>query len=151
MREHGQFLSTTCGQVITFAARGPWNDEAMKNGCRELAEVMKQVDMTNPWAQISCLAGEAIMPPSTFDIFLSQSKIRQKLGLQALAIVICDSDIKSTIKSQLQNCYTEAGTTHEFFDDLSSALAWLDTFNVSIDHDAIISHLHSVPFLPKDL
>lgn len=151
MLDHGQFKAALFGQLITFAARGPWNDEAMKNGSREVGRAIEQVDKSQPWAQLSCLAGEAIMPPSTFDIFVKQSSIRRDAGLTALAVVICDSDIKNTIMHQLDNCYSQAGIDHAFFDDLESALHWLKTLGITSDIQQVRGFYQSVSFMPEGL
>ncbi|MEW9797123.1 hypothetical protein [Alteromonas sp. CYL-A6] len=149
--EHGKSTCSLLGQVIAFAARGPWNDEAMKNGSKVVGRLILEVDKTQPWGQISCLAGEAIMPPSTFDIFVKQSSLRREAGLTALALVICDSDIITTIRQQLSDCYTRAGINHAFFDDITSAARWLSEQGIAVDMEPVRAFYASVPFLPDNL
>lgn len=134
-----------------FAARGPWNDEAMTNGSKQLGRVIAQVDKSKPWAQISCLSGEAIMPPSTFEIFVEQSKLRRKAGMLALALVICDSDIIFTIKQQMSACYDQAGLNYAFFDDIASAADWLEELGVDVERDNVRQFYQAIPFLPDNI
>lgn len=147
MQLHGDYVVGRCNQVVLFAGKGPWNDETLYQGTKMLGEQISQVDMTQPWAQFSCLFGESLMPPSAFKLFAKQTKIRKERGLSALAIVIQDSDIKSTIKHQLTEAYTQADIEHAFFDDSSLALDWLKERQFVLDDKTLATFLHDCEFI----
>ncbi|WP_414828491.1 hypothetical protein [Alteromonas sp. H39] len=131
--EHGRYEVASFKQVLTFSARGPWNDETLRRGSREMGEVINNLDLSKPWCQVSCLYGESLMQPSVYDYFVKQTAIRQKLGLSILAIVIVDSDISATIKRQLTTAYGSANIDHEFYNDIGSALAMLENAGFEVD------------------
>lgn len=135
--EHGRFEVASFKQVLTFSARGPWNDETLRRGSREMGEIINNLDLSKPWCQVSCLFGESLMQPSVFDYFVKQTAIRKKLGLSVLAIVILDSDISTTIKRQLTNAYGSANIDHEFFSDIDSALNLLNNAGFEVDFSSI--------------
>lgn len=114
------------GQVILFAARGPWNDETMKRGSINMSEHIAALNHPQPWAQISCLYGESIMPPSTFDAFVKHTNIRKQIGLSKLAIVILDSKIALTIQTQLRDAYTRNDVEYEFYETIADAINSID-------------------------
>ncbi|GGW93624.1 hypothetical protein [Alteromonas halophila] len=135
--EHGLYEAGVFGQVVTFAARGPWNDETLRRGTREMGAIIRSLDLTKPWCQLSCLYGEPLMQPSVYSYFLEQSKIRLQLGLSVLAIVIKDSDIENTIRHQLKSAYSAANIEHEFFNDIESAIQMMQSAGFSLDCDSI--------------
>lgn len=131
--EHGRFEVASFKQVLSFSARGPWNDETLRRGSREMGEVINSLDLSKPWCQISCLFGESLMQPSVYDYFVKQTVVRKKLGLSILAIVVRDTDIAATIKRQLTDAYGAANIDHEFFNDIDSALSMLEKTGFEID------------------
>lgn len=122
---HGEFETETIGQLLLFSARGPWNDETMRNGVVKMSKLISTLGTQPPWAQLSCLYGESLMPPSTFDIFIKQTIIRKQRGLSFLAIVLKDTDIGLTIRSQLSHCYDAAGVEYAFVDTVEEAIECL--------------------------
>lgn len=121
-REHGEYVTGRSGQVILFAARGPWNDETMKRGSIEMSEHIAALDHPRPWAQISCLYGDSIMPPSTFESFVKHTNIRKQIGLSKLAIAIIDSKISLTIQAQLSEAYARTDVEHSFYSTTEAAM-----------------------------
>lgn len=144
-QEHGDYVVSRSQQTIMFSARGPWNDETMKRGAKEMGQNIGQLDLSKPWGCLSCLYGESLMPPSTFKSFEKHTKIRKSMGLTGLAVVIRDSDIANTIKSQLTDAYQSAEVDFIFLSDLNSAITWLSNIGVSIDKQQAIQffQLHS--------
>lgn len=141
--EHGRYEVASFNQVLAFAARGPWNDETLRRGSREMGDIINGLDLTKPWCQVSCLYGESLMQPSVYEYFVHQTKIRKKLGLSVLAIVILDSDIAATIKQQLTNAYGSANIDHEFFNDIDSALTMVENTGFKVEH-APIKHFFDI-------
>lgn len=125
MIEHGEYVVGRCEQVVLFRARGPWNDETLKQGAQEFSLHTQQLTKGEPWAQLSCLYGESIMPPWTFKHFVYHTNIRKQQGLSALAVVILESDIEATIKQQLSQAYTQIGISHAFFKNVEDSINWL--------------------------
>lgn len=125
MLEHGDYLIRRSKQVILYGGRGPWNDEALLAGSKIMASTIAELNQTQPWAQLSSLFGECLMPPSTFDAFVFHSKVRQQKGLMLLAIVIQQSEVKNTIKQQLGRAYSQVGIEHQFFDSIAQAVDYL--------------------------
>lgn len=125
-REHGEYVTGRSGQVILFAARGPWNDETMKRGSIEMSEHIAALSHPQSWAQISCLYGESIMPPSTFETFVKHTNIRKQIGLSKLAIVILKSKISLTIQTQLREAYSRNGIDYEFYESINDAIVSID-------------------------
>jgi hypothetical protein len=119
---HGDFETGVSKQLLLFSARGPWNDETMKTGVIRMADDISKIKEGTSWGQVSCLYGESIMPPSTFDIFVKQTRIRKSRGLCFLAVVILDTDIMLTIKQQISKCYELAEVPFAFFDNIPDAL-----------------------------
>lgn len=133
LNPHGEFKSALNQQLLQFAARGPWNDVTMRNGTIKMGQHISSLPSGEPWAQMSCLYGESLMPPCAFDIFVKQTHLRKKRGLSFLAVVILDTDIALTTKQQIQHCYELAGVDFTFFNCVSDALNSLEkksfTFN----------------------
>ena len=132
-QEHGDYVVSRSQQTIIFSARGPWNDETMIRGAKEMGQNIGQLDLSKPWGCLSCLYGESLMPPSTFKAFAKHTKIRKSMGLTGLAVVIQDSDIANTIQSQLTKAYQAAEVDFAFLSDINSAITWLSNIDVSID------------------
>lgn len=88
-----------------------------------MSEFIAALDHPKPWAQISCLYGESLMPPTTFDAFVKHTNIRKQIGLDFLAVVILSTDIRMTIKQHLAQAYTNAGLEHAFYDNIDDAIA----------------------------
>lgn len=137
--EHGHFKTGKDDQLLMFSAEGPWNDQTFSRGIRELGSLIKQADIHRPWAQLSCLYGESLMPPSVFKGFTKHTAIRKKSGLCFLAVVIKDSDIEFTIRSQLSAGYEETGIDYGFFDSIEEALEHISSINIDFDKQAALS------------
>ena len=133
MKEHGHFIVSQAGQVILFAGEGPWNDDALCRGERDMGDIIRSMDKAKPWAQLSLLYGDSLMIPSAFERFITGTKERKTVGLSTLAIVIKDSEITSLIKSQLIEVYKQADISYAFFDCIEEALLWLrnQTFEIA--------------------
>jgi hypothetical protein len=123
--EHGEYVVGSNQQVLLFVGRGPWNDEALLEGAKKMGKQIALLDQTKLWAQLSCLVGESLMPPSTFNAFVHHSKIRKHKGLVCLAIVILHSEVANTIKQQLSEGYLAADIEHQFFSSIDNAVDWL--------------------------
>ena len=122
---HGEYVSEVNHELLLFSARGPWNDETMRKGVQTMSSQIGSFDKDSRWGQLSCLYGESLMPPSTFDIFVKQTTIRRQRGLAYLAVVILDSDISMTIRQQVTMCYEIAGVPFGFYDSIDSAMKGL--------------------------
>jgi hypothetical protein len=146
-KEHGDYIVGRSKQTIMFSARGPWNDETMLRGAKEMSENMGQLDMSKPWACLSCLYGESLMPPSTFKSFAKHTLIRKSMGLKGLAVVILDSDISNTIKNQLTPAYNAADVNFAFLSDINSAINWISGIDVDIDRQQVEHFFHRHSFI----
>ena len=135
--EHGRYEAACFGQTLVFSARGPWNDETLRRGSKEVGEIINSFDHSQPWCQISCLYGESLMQPSVFEYFVKQTKIRRQLGLSVLAIVIKDSDIESTIRRQLSNAYALTNVEFEFFSSINSAIQMLEASGFILEQNNV--------------
>ncbi|MCC2617490.1 hypothetical protein LJ739_14650 [Aestuariibacter halophilus] len=138
MLEHGEYLVDRFGQFVTFVARGPWNDPSLRRGSKRLGSVLKDVDQTQPWVQLSCLYGESLMPPDAFEVFVRETARRKSFGLTALAIVLKDTEYPKTIVRQLSAGYEQADIEHQFFDEIEPALDWLASFPVVFDKNQVM-------------
>ncbi|BFT29325.1 hypothetical protein D210916BOD24_05010 [Alteromonas sp. D210916BOD_24] len=143
---HGEFKSGVNEQLLQFSARGPWNDVTMKTGVRKMAEHISTFSVDKPWAQLSCLYGESLMPPSTFDIFVKQTRVRKQRGLAFLAIVILDTDIKLTIRHQMSQCYEAAEVPFAFYDSVEAALDALSDKDITFDREEAITFFKRYDF-----
>lgn len=119
---HGEFECSVSGQLLLLSARGPWNDETMRNGVAKMSSDISKFEKDTKWAQVSSLYGESLMPPSTFDIFVKQTRVRKKRGLSFLAVVILDTDIMLTTKHQISQCYDAAEVPYGFYETVEDAL-----------------------------
>lgn len=146
MKEHGDYVVGRSEQLVLFSGRGPWNDETMRRGSRETGRVISQIDKTRPWGQISYLSGESIMPPSTFSAFIKQIVIRKESGMTALAVVIKDSNITNTIKSQLTQAYESVDIEHKFLNGIDEALDWLEQLSIQVDRKAVHAFFNQYSF-----
>jgi hypothetical protein len=133
LNPHGDFKSALNQQLLQFSARGPWNDVTMKNGTVEVGQLIASIAEGQPWAQLSCLFGESLMPPSTFDIFVKQTQRRKEKGLSFLAVVILDTDIERTTKRQIKQCYELAGVNFAFFNSVHDALNNMQQRSIAFD------------------
>jgi hypothetical protein len=137
LQEHGEYVAGRSQQTILFAARGPWNDETLVKGAKEMGQNIKQLNLSEPWGFISCLFGESLMPPSTFELFVKHTLIRKSMGMRCLAVVIQDSDIANTIMSQLTQAYQHAGLDFAFLMDVDSAITWLKEREIEMDDQQV--------------
>lgn len=149
LQQHGEYVAGRLGQVVLFGGRGPWNDESLYDGTKMLGESIDGVDKARPWAQFSLLVGESIMPPSAYALFVKQTLIRKQKGLSALAIVIVESDIRSTIQQQLTVAYDKAGIEHQYFGDYYNACYWLNQQGFELELDSLKQHIDTWKFVPK--
>jgi hypothetical protein len=140
--EHGEYVVGRCDQVILLRARGPWNDETLKRGSHEFSLHSQKLTEGKPWAQLSCLYGESIMPPWTFKHFVYHTKIRKDQGLSALAVVILDSDIEATIKQQLSQAYSEVEISHSFFNNVDASIKWLNQQGFELEHKVAMDFIN---------
>lgn len=143
---HGEFECSVSGQLLLFSARGPWNDETMRNGVVKMSSDISQFEKGTKWAQVSCLYGESLMPPSTFDIFVKQTKVRKARGLSFLAVVILDTDIMLTTKHQISQGYEVAGIPYCFFNSIEDALASLERQGYCFDKSEAVRFLNRFDF-----
>lgn len=146
--EHGDYVVGRSQQTIMFSGRGPWNDETLMRGTKEMGASIEQLDFSKPWGCLSCLYGESLMPPSTFKAFAKQTIIRKSLGLKGLAVVILNSDIAHTIESQLTQAYQPAGVDFEFLKDVDSAIDWLCSRGIELDKVQAEHFFKSNAFVP---
>ena len=137
-KEHGDYSVSLSLQTIMLSARGPWNDESLLLGGKAMRKNIGQLDLNKPWGCLSCLYGESLMPPSAYEAFEKHTVIRKNLGVNGLAVVIKDSDIAFTIKSQLTKAYQAAGVEFEFFSEIESAITWLNDKGVNLDKAQVL-------------
>jgi hypothetical protein len=137
LREHGEYVAGRSHQTIMFAARGPWNDETMVKGSKEMGQNIQQLNLSEPWGFVSCLFGESLMPPSAYKLFLKHTKIRKSMGMRCLAVVIQDSDIANTITNQLTQAYQQAGVDYAFLPNIDSAIVWLKEQKIELDQQQV--------------
>lgn len=137
-QEHGDYVVSHSLQTVLLSGRGPWNDESLKRGGKEMGKNIHQLDLTKPWGCLSCLYGESLMPPSAYKAFEEHTAIRKSLGLKALAVVIQDSDIANTIKTQLSQAYHSADIEYEFLPDIDAAMTWIMDRDLSLDKQQVI-------------
>ncbi|MFA3790134.1 hypothetical protein AB6T38_03365 [Aliiglaciecola sp. SL4] len=131
--EHGNYVVGKCRQVILYSGRGPWNDEALEKGIKNTGDATELVDKSRPWGQITCLYGESLFPPSTYEIFLEQNRIRKNNGITCIAVVILNSDISNTIKQQRSIGYEATGIDYAFFDSVDNSIPWLESKKIELD------------------
>ncbi len=132
-KEHGDYVFARSQQTILFSGRGPWNNETLKSGAKIAAHLLEQVATNQPWAGISCLFGESLMPPSSYELFLKQTSIRKSKGMKSLAIVIMDSDIANTIETQLSKAYQSVGLDFAFLASVEQGIEWIIEQKIPID------------------
>ncbi|WJG10348.1 hypothetical protein [Aliiglaciecola sp. LCG003] len=147
MQQHGDYAVGRIGQVVLFMGRGPWNDETLYMGAKELGQIISSIDQNRPWAQFSYLVGESIMPPSAYKLFDKHTKIRKEKGLEALSIVIRKTDIRNTIKHQLSEAYSAANLLHEFFDEVEPARLWLMSKGFLLDQAELNKFIENCNFI----
>lgn len=143
--QHGSYAAGKSQQVVTFSARGPWNEETMRQGSKALGAVIRQLDLTKPWAQISCMYGESLMPPAAFEMFVQQSAIRKSAGLEALAIVMKDCETPHTTRAQLAEGYSRTRINHQFFDSVKDAIVWTQNLSFTFDENEVYSFFKNNP------
>jgi hypothetical protein len=149
--EHGEYYSARSHQVMLYAGRGPWNNEAVAQGARLMVKAMEGLDFNQPWAQLSCLFGEAMLPPAAYQNFLKHTLIRKQKGLSYLSLVIQDSDIEMTIKHQLSQAYNQADIEHEFFPTIEAGLNAIRSRGFMLnDNDLALFFANSI-FQPRNL
>ncbi|GFD78061.1 hypothetical protein KUL118_09230 [Tenacibaculum sp. KUL118] len=146
---HGEFECDVTGQLLMFSARGPWNDETMRNGVVKMSSDISTFKQGSKWAQLSCLYGESLMPPSTFDIFVKQTRVRKTRGLSFLAVVILDTDVMLTTKHQISQCYDTAEVPFGFYDCVDDALTELKRKGYDFNRDNAVHFFTRFDFTRK--
>lgn len=149
-QEHGEYEVSNSQQTILFAGRGPWNDQTLSRGTKEIGGKIKQLDLTKPWGGLSCLFGESLMPPSAYETFLKQTHYRKKLGMTALAVVIQNSEIANTIQNQLSKAYQSAELDFEFLPNIEQAMTWLEEKGIELDNQETLAFFQQHSFIRTD-
>ena len=101
----------------------------------KLSSDISKFEQGTEWAQVSCLYGESLMPPSTFDIFVKHTRVRKTRGLSFLAVVILDTDIMLTTKHQISQCYDTAEVLYGFYDTVENALQAMTNMGYDFDSE----------------
>ena len=147
MFAHGDSAASLSNQVLLYAGRGPWNDEGMKEGAQIISRQTAHFAPGQHWAQLSCLYGECIMPPSTFQQFSDYFAERQDKGLRHLAIVILQSEVEHTIRQQFSAVYCNSGLNFQFFNDIDAACQWLALCGFPLEQRQLATFLASCSFV----
>lgn len=147
MFEHGESQLCCSEQVLFYAGRGPWNEEAMLQSPQKTFEQIIQFAPNQPWAQISCLFGESLMPPSAYKVFLEYCHLRKQSGMACVAITIQDSEIVNTIKQQLTEAYRLTNIDYQFFTSVSQAKIWLKDRGFDFDSNELHEFLKTCSFV----
>ncbi|MGS2722057.1 hypothetical protein [Paraglaciecola aestuariivivens] len=145
-QEHGDYVFARSQQAILFSGRGPWNNETLQNGSRIVGGLIRELNLDQAWGGLSCLYGESLMPPSTYDIFVKQNIIRKSKGMKRLAVVIQDSDIANTIQNQLTKAYLSVGIEFAFLDSIEQAMDWLVERDIQLDKQEVLTFFNKHKF-----
>lgn len=134
MNEHGHIDFVRKENVIILKAEGPWNQLTVDRYASLYKDLVTPL-LGSDWASLVIMYGESLMYPQAEAELLRSSKWRVKNGLKALAYVILDSDIRLTIINQSKHVYEKANVNHAFFNDIDSAISWLESNGFEVDQE----------------
>ncbi|WP_414828902.1 hypothetical protein [Alteromonas sp. H39] len=132
---HGEYLITLCGEQLLTHAYGPWNRECVSAFSRDYhLEVAPLIGKR--WADIVVLIGESLLIPEAESLLLSRINAAADNGLQAVALVIGRSSVKTSTRTQLERMYNQTPLPVSFFSTYQDASAWLasEGFSSSAKH-----------------
>jgi hypothetical protein len=120
---HGYTHITVRESIIFLETKGPWNIEYFQDLHQELLTTVMHYKLLE-YAVVLIPIGEAIAIPGVMEFhveFISKGKAI------AVAIDLSKCDTPHSTTRLCSEAYQSAQIEHEFFDDNTSAVAWLKT------------------------
>lgn len=121
--EHGTFQVKVENGILFVDATGPFNKELVTK-YRSALDDCYQVLKNTHWHQIITLHKTSLFTPEAATELTESLKYRKKIQLDRCAVVI-KSEIENIVKDQMSRCYDTARVTHQYFDALEDAKAWV--------------------------
>ena len=123
---HGEYLITLCGEHLLTHAYGPWNRECVSAFSRDYHQEVAPV-IGKRWADIVVLIGESLLIPEAESLLVSRINAAADNGLEAVALVIGRSSVKTSTRMQLERMYAQTPLPISFFSTYQEAALWLES------------------------
>lgn len=124
MEPHGTYTIDLLGRVLMVDAKGPFNDDAVRDYSRDLAAFMERL-APDPWVLCAVFRNESLFTPEAEAELLAVTRMRVKKGMDAVAVVFKDIKCTRIAQDQLERIYQTADIRHAFFHEKQDALSWL--------------------------
>ncbi len=140
---HGEYLITLCGEHLLTHAYGPWNRECVSAFSRDYhLEVTPMIGKR--WADIVVLIGESLLIPEAESLLVSRINAAAEFGLEAVALVIGRSSVKTSTRTQLERMYEKTPLPVSFFSTYKEAAAWLESQGFSSSTEQAEAHFSRI-------
>lgn len=124
--EHGTFKIWQEGQFMMIEGSGPWNLQSLEASAKE-AQTAQNTLYGKPWGAIAIIHEQPIHVPDAAKLLVEFVKRDIKNGRVGSALLVDECDSPQFAKNHISDIYDRAGEIYEFFDDLGSARAWLQS------------------------
>ena len=145
---HGEYVVSRCGAIMAVQAQGPWNRECVVKFAEDYRSEREGL-AGNRWGDIVFVTGESLFVPDAADVLKSLVKSVMKLGLSHIAVVLGNSTVRSSTKTQLEKIYNSLGIAHVFVETNDQALQWLESEGYLVDKTALATHYLKSPTNPN--
>lgn len=110
--------------LLVIKASGPANTEMVLRYQREI-DSFRQKLCTRPWASLTILSGEPLLPPEAASMMVEAIKTAQNMNLIATAVVMLDVQYKTLSQQFWRGIYERTTLPFQFFDSQDEARIWL--------------------------
>lgn len=110
--------------LLVIQGRGPANTEMVLRYQREIESYRQQL-CARPWASLTLLSGEPLLPPAAAGMMVEAIKTAQTMNLVATAVVMLDVQYKNLSQQFWRGIYERTTLPFQFFDDQDKARLWL--------------------------
>ncbi|MFT6899641.1 MAG: hypothetical protein ACJA13_004082 [Paraglaciecola sp.] len=110
--------------LLVINGRGPANTEMVLRYQREVHSYRQKL-CASPWASLTILTGEPLLPPEATGMMVEAIKSGQALNLVATAVVMQDVQYKSMSQQFWRGIYEQTTLPFQFFDSQYEARLWL--------------------------
>lgn len=121
---HGTYALHIEGRILVSHVSGPWNRELIEDYVGAITAMIGKL-AGSPWAMRATVTKNGMHTPESYAGLVEGIRRQRPLGRVATAVILCDVEAPTIVRSVLEKMYIEAEEPHAFFDDETSANAWL--------------------------
>lgn len=126
-RSHGEFDIKVVGDVLFIDAKGPFNNEVVQDFQKSLVNAITLLEATPHWYQVAVLHDMSIFTPDAMEALAVVMRWRMSKGMVGSAVITGQVVGERMARKQIGDMYDQLGMRYQFFNDLDSAMDWIDS------------------------